>query len=87
MNSYSRFLKNVFNEKIDETFREDVYSKLKIFYAGEIDTFSEYFKFKKSEHEKIWLHLFLIAETRNPETNKPIKVIGYHQDITKQIEM
>jgi signal transduction histidine kinase/PAS domain-containing protein len=78
---------NVFNEKIDENYRENVTNKLKLFYDGKISSFSEYFKFKKSDNETIWLHLFLIAETRNAESYKPIKVIGYHQDITKQIEM
>ncbi len=78
---------NIFNERIDECHRENIVNKINMFYSGKIESLSEYFKFKKSEDQTIWLHLFLIAEAREEQSNRPIKIIGYHQDITKQIEM
>jgi C4-dicarboxylate-specific signal transduction histidine kinase len=77
----------IFAERIETKYRKSVLNKIEQFYNGEIENVSESFKFNRSPDEIIWLHLHIIAEKRDPITNKPIKIIGYHQDITSQKEI
>jgi C4-dicarboxylate-specific signal transduction histidine kinase len=77
----------LFAERIDSKYREQVVSKIEQFYNEKIEVISETFEFHRSENEIIWLHLNIIAEKRNAISNKPIKIIGYHQDITAQKEI
>jgi len=77
----------IFAERIETKYRKNVLSKIEKFYNGELENVSESFKFNRSPDEIIWLHLHIIAEKRDPVSNKPIKIIGYHQDITSQKEI
>ena len=77
----------IFAERIHPAFRDDVLKKMQLFYNGKIELLTENFKFYRTPTEIIWLNLYLMAEKRNELTNMPIKVIGYHQDITTQKEI
>lgn len=77
----------IFSERIDSKYREKVLAQIQLFYNGELEKISEIFEFHRSENEIIWLHLNIIAEKRDLITNKPIKIIGYHQDLTEQKEI
>ena len=77
----------IFAERIHPAYREDTLNKIKLFYSGKIETLSETFKFYRTPSEVIWLNLYLMVEKRNELTNEPIRVIGYHHDITDQKEI
>jgi C4-dicarboxylate-specific signal transduction histidine kinase len=77
----------IFAERIEKKYRKNVLTKIEQFYNGELENVSESFKFNRSPDEIIWLHLHIIAEKRDLVSNKPIKIIGYHQDITSQKEI
>ena len=76
----------IFAERIDAKYRDNVIANIQRFYDGETEKVSEIFEFHRSESEIIWLHLNIIAEKKDQITQKPIKIIGYHQDVTEQKE-
>lgn len=76
----------LFRSRIANESREYISSKIDQFYSGRLDTIDEVFRFEKSKNQFIWLKFFMMAETRDQD-NKPIKVIGYHNDISTQKEM
>ncbi len=74
----------IFAERIDSKYRKQVINKIEQFYKGNLEDISEIFEFHRSEEEIIWMQLNIIAEKRYDTSKKPIKVIGYLQDITSQ---
>jgi signal transduction histidine kinase len=77
----------IFRKRILPEYQVEISKKIDDFYSGKVLNLNESFKFYKESNTIIWLNLFMMAEKRDSFSPRPLKIIGYHRDITEQKEL